>query len=90
MDELLEALGVAIVEELFLEIGSGRPGARALSSVIATSRAVEVCIWPSLVGANCTHCEFGLGSASEKGANPKSLKPKPWGLGVNPRRSGVV
>ena len=30
MDELLEALGVAVVEELFLEIGSGRLRSGAL------------------------------------------------------------
>ena len=32
-------------------------------AVIATLRAVEVCIWPSLAGAYCSQFEFGLGAA---------------------------
>src|SRR5260370_33498968 len=55
---------------------------------MATLRAVDVCIWPSEVGANCVQSSFGLaqepGPLLRKVPNPKSLKPKPKGLAVNP------
>jgi hypothetical protein len=68
MDELLQALRVAVVKELLLEVRYRLPfwsfwPASVMghcSGAIATSRTVDVCIWPSTVGADFSHCEFGL------------------------------
>jgi len=60
---------------------------------MATLRAVDVCMRPSLSGANCVQSSFGLaqepGPLLQEGSHPKSLKPKPKGFAVKPKKSGV-
>jgi hypothetical protein len=60
---------------------------------MATFRAVDTCIVPSEVGAYCVHVAFGLGQEPgpllRKVPMPKSLKPKPKGFAVKPKKSGV-
>jgi hypothetical protein len=93
VDELLQALDVAVVKELLLEIGPGASVVGHCGGVTATLRAVITCIWPSVVGANFLQVIFGLGQ--EPGPllrnvpNPKSLKPKPYGFPMNLKESGV-
>ena len=61
--------------------------------VMATLRAVATWNWPSTLGANGIQFEFGLGAEPgpllRKVPIPKSLKPKPKGFAVNPKKSGV-
>ena len=63
MYELLQALDVAVMEKLLLEVGSRVPPWWDTAAVPApTLRAVDTCIWPSTLDANCVHVEFGLGA----------------------------
>jgi hypothetical protein len=58
---------------------------------MATLRADDTWNVPSTFGANGVQSELGLGAATplRKLPIPKSLKAKPSGLGVNPKKSGV-
>jgi hypothetical protein len=68
MNQLFKALDVAVVEKFLLEKGPRCLGGGHCRGVSATSRAVAVCIWPWVSGANRVHDALGLG------ADPKPLR----------------
>jgi hypothetical protein len=92
MDELLEALDVAIVEELFLEIGSGRLRRGALwrrHRDIARRRSLHLAVagWGKLYPLR-----VGIGGASEKGPQSQVSVTEAVGIGREPEavRCGLV
>src|ERR1700732_4849608 len=92
MNELLETLDVAIVEELFLEIGPGRLGGGALRRChrhIACRRRLHLAVagWGVLYPLR-----VWIGGASEKGAQSQISVAKAVGIGRKPEavRRGLI
>ena len=92
MNELLETLDVAIVEELFLEIGSGRLGRRTPRRChrhIARRRRLHLAVagWGVLYPLR-----VWIGGVSEKGAQSQISVAKAVGIGRKPElvRRGLI
>src|SRR5580704_17731286 len=94
MDELLQALDVAVVKELLLEIGSGRLGGGTLFRShrhIASCRRLHLA-----VGRRCTRypCRVrlarGAGAASEEIAQSKISVAEAQGIRGEAERIGFV
>jgi len=57
MNQLLQALDIAVVEEPLLEVGQSSLASVVVHwvGVMATFRALDTWNWPSLAGANCVN-----------------------------------